>query len=438
MVRIKVKNLVHDCTPRKPALVQTLAVAEVWVNKIIETKEAFILIADNENMDKLMKEENRQKLAARGLEIVHPPEYEASRTVILKNVDSLINAMTEDEIVQSIDKNLKVKRVIKISNSPHLMKLIFERSQIADRVVEEGLKIKFQKFQKTNIEKEIFIPIVPCFKCFSYEHLRRNCPKPDEYRICSSCAIEGHLYTDCSSDFVRCIGCGANHRTLAAKCPIRKEIIRNKIKEKRVRSRSAYDRDRGGLTQTQTTATLLQAQTTKLPEHYLAVMAAAITRADKREAEVPGSFQFIINEMLKANKVPEVKFPESVISGFKDQGKEGEKRKRQRSSDEAEATGGGKTMEYKLLSDGTWVPVTTPSVTPLSTPAATPAPTPLGTPTPTPAPTSASTPVTSPQRPGGAVPKKHKVAHEKDPGLLIIVRSDIILQEMNNQQMKKK
>ena len=114
MVRIKVKNFVHDGTSRKPALVQTLAEAEAWVNKIVETREAFILIADNQNMDKLLKEEIRQKFAARGLEITYPPEYEASRTVIIKNVDSLISAMSEEEIAGLIDGNLRVKRVIKI------------------------------------------------------------------------------------------------------------------------------------------------------------------------------------------------------------------------------------------------------------------------------------------------------------------------------------
>ena len=223
-MRIKVRNLVHDGTSRKPALVQVLAEAEAWVNKILETEEAFILIADNVNMDKLMKEEIRQKFAALGLEITYPPEYEASRTVIIKNVDSLISAMSEGEIAGSIDSNLKVKRVIKIPNNAHLMKIIFESSQVADKVVDEGLQIRFQKFQKSNIEKEFFIPIVTCFRCFSYEHLRRNCPKPAEYKICSSCATEGHAYTDCSADFVKCIGCGASHRTLAAKCPIGKEI----------------------------------------------------------------------------------------------------------------------------------------------------------------------------------------------------------------------
>ena len=77
-------------------------------------------------------------------------------------------------------------------------------------------------------------------------------------------------------------------------------------------------------------------QTTKLPENYLAVMTATITIADKREAEVPGIFQYIVDEMLEANGIPRVIFPKSVISGYSGKTyEEKESRKRQRSSDEA-------------------------------------------------------------------------------------------------------
>ena len=49
-------------------------------------------------MDKLLTDETKQELVAKGLEIVHPPEYDAARTVLLKNVDSMISALEEGEI----------------------------------------------------------------------------------------------------------------------------------------------------------------------------------------------------------------------------------------------------------------------------------------------------------------------------------------------------
>ena len=189
MVRIHVKINRHDGTPMKPLLIQSLCDAEVFVNKIVENKESFFVITDNRTMDTLLRDTNRQKFAERGLEIQYPPEYEAARTVLIRNVDSTISGLNEQEIQGYIDKDLKVKQVIKIPNSEHLLKIVFNSTEDADKVVRDSLVIKFQRFQNRNIEKEVFIPVVPCYGCYSYEHQKRNCSKLAQYKICSNCAI---------------------------------------------------------------------------------------------------------------------------------------------------------------------------------------------------------------------------------------------------------
>ena len=243
MVRIRVKINSHDGVTKKPSLIQTLCDAEASVNKIIETKEAFFLVTDNKTMDKLLKEEIKEIFEGRGLEIQHPPELEAARTVVVRNVDSSISSMTEGEILSAMGGNLNVKRAIKIPGSSHLLKIIFGDTVTADRVVREGLKIHFLLFEGKFIEKEMFVAVVPCYRCYSYEHLKKHCPKDDSYKVSSNCGTEGHIFTDCKSNLSRCLNCEQDHRTLAAKCPVRKNIIRKKIKEKRERSRSV---SRGG------------------------------------------------------------------------------------------------------------------------------------------------------------------------------------------------
>ena len=167
------------------------------------------------------------------------------------------------------------------------------------------------------IGKEMFVQFVPCYKCYSYTHQKRNCPKPQEYKICSICATEGHYYTVCpNKEQFKCINCRGDHRTLAAKCQIRKDVIRNKVREKRSRAKSAA---RTNVPQA-TSSMTVEMSKLKLPENYLAVMAAAVTIAEKRETEMPGSFQYIFDEMLKANGIPEVKFPKSVIDFNKQRG----------------------------------------------------------------------------------------------------------------------
>ena len=125
MVRIRVKINSHDGVNKKSSLIQALCDAEVSVNKIIETREAFFLVTDNKTMDKLLKEEIKEIFEGRGLEIQHPPELEAAGTVVVRNVDSSISSMTEGEILSAMGGNLNVKRVIKIPGSSHLLKVIF-------------------------------------------------------------------------------------------------------------------------------------------------------------------------------------------------------------------------------------------------------------------------------------------------------------------------
>ena len=152
---------------------------------------------------------------------------------------------------------------------------------------------------------------------------------------------------------------GGDHRTLAAKCPKRKEVIKIKVRERRAKSGSVVRSNIAYATQ----PTTLELTRQRLPENYLAVMAAAITLAEKRETETPGSFQFIIDEMMKANDMPRVKFPQSVIH-YKPKetvGAEGrESRKRQHSSNgtkiptpRVESVGRG---EYVLGKDMKMVP----------------------------------------------------------------------------------
>ena len=158
------------------------------------------------------------------------------------------------------------------------------------------MKIHFQVFNNTNIEKEVSVPVVPCYRCYSYEHQKKSCPKLQTYQICSNCAEKGHTYNDCENERVKCINCKADHRTLAAKCPKRKAIITKKIKEKRERSKANEVR----MTPQSRVTSYVPPQ---MPESYMTVMAAAITIAEKRESEEPGSFQYIMDEMLKANKI---------------------------------------------------------------------------------------------------------------------------------------
>ena len=136
MTRIRVKIFVEEGFPKKPGLIQCLCDAEAYVNKIVDGKDVFFLITDNVNMDKLLTEESRMRFRSKGMEIQFPPEYDAARTVILKNVDNIISNMSEEEIERYIGADFKVRKIIKIPNSPHLLKVIFHDTKTADRAIQ--------------------------------------------------------------------------------------------------------------------------------------------------------------------------------------------------------------------------------------------------------------------------------------------------------------
>ena len=161
MVCIRIKILTHDGISKKPDLTLIMGQMGAWAYKIIETKEAFVLITDNSNMDRLLTDETKTKLVAKGLEILHPPEFDAARTVLIKNVDNTISALSEGEIAGIIGQNFEIKKVVKIPNNQHLLKIIFQNSRDADRAIEKGMQIQFQRFQGNNIEKSYLFPLVP-------------------------------------------------------------------------------------------------------------------------------------------------------------------------------------------------------------------------------------------------------------------------------------
>ena len=56
--------------------------------------------------------------------------------------------------------------------------------------------------------------------------------------LCAFCGEEGHKQGQCKSTAPMCLNCGGDHKTLAAKCQVRKNLIKEKRKELRERSRS--------------------------------------------------------------------------------------------------------------------------------------------------------------------------------------------------------
>ena len=148
----------------------------------------------------------------------------------------------------------------------------------------------------------------------------QECPI-DKQTLCTFCGANNHIQQQCKETEPKCINCNGRHRTLAAACPKHKEIIKNKGKEMRERSRL---RSRARQAQTYagaTTSSVQQPQTPMLSNTYademkklISKIITSITFAHYMEAFHPGSFQENIDKMFEINGIPKVNFPTDIVT----------------------------------------------------------------------------------------------------------------------------
>ena len=215
--------------------------------------------------------------------------------------------------------------------------------------------------------------------------------------MCSSCSKQGHRFDGCKSTRLKCINCGQSHKTLAFKCLKRKEYVKKKLtemKQKKV--------EKEKVPELEIRAAVVKQMQEDLPRNYLTVGASAMTLATIRESACPGVYQYIVDEMYRANDLPVVKIPSTVITGYEHYAQ----RKRGRETSEKELTmeaedevrggwGGGAVggtaadlgdmSQYSismqnLLRMSAEMPAPTPTPTPVEAPASTPAGTPAQSP----------------------------------------------------------
>ena len=280
-------------------------------------RSTFVIITSDENVDKLLSNSMRDKFRRDDFEILTPPEHTANRTFVLRNIDSLITTIDIDELKSDIESRntwLKVNEIIKIPNAPKILKIQAENTEMVRKATESGILIYNQSIPATSVEKEIFVNLIPCYKCYAYTHKTQDCETPNLV-VCSECSSTTHTYKDCRSQQKRCINCDGDHRTMAAKCPVRRELIKQRSKEMRERSRSR-SRPRYNTESTYAQVTKGNQGTESTynignRDDYVKIV-SSITYAQAIENVLPGSFHMNVQEMYRINNLPRVNFPNYI------------------------------------------------------------------------------------------------------------------------------
>lgn len=276
--------------------------------------------------ERLFTSEAKKELDKVNLTIIAPPEMKAKRTLVIKRLESFIGSKEKDEIKKEIEEQnnwMKIKEVIKIKDYTHIMKIVCEEAAMADRALQEGLLMFNMVATRFQIEREIFVPLLTCYNCYKYEeHTSKDCPDKEK-KMCSECGKEGHTFRECKSQEKVCINCTRQekdnkHRTLAASCPVKKQAIKEKLQKEKVEEEQKANTTYAKIVK-ETTSQLAQAKQAEKTHIHLkndtqVQIVICILHAHIKNLGTPGTYADELNDMLKANGLPQMKFPENPNS----------------------------------------------------------------------------------------------------------------------------
>ena len=312
MAKIKIK-----CRPntreQKLKILEILSTKDIEVSGFIPTYDGFVVLPINEHHgDSIFNAEVRQQLESHGFRPILPPELKVKKSIILTRVEDIIYEKNIVDIGEEfvkhnvwLDEN-SITEIYKFPNSPTI-KITFSQTNLAQKCIGSGMKAFGISITPHMIKQETYIPVKCCMRCYTLEHhFTSECPKQKEYKICSECSQEGHVWHQCQNEFKKCLNCRENHSTMAMKCKKRKEIIKEKRTEINDKQKMSYSSVISPSATASTNSNLLPPIVTK--EEILKIHICA-AHAQNQEQKKPGSYNYEFNRILKANNLPTIIIP---------------------------------------------------------------------------------------------------------------------------------
>ena len=203
---------------------------------------AIITLSNNKELEKLLTSESITKLKEMHLNIIPPASLKSEKSVFIPKVRDFLSNTKPEDLVMQINKcnanKIKATDVVVVTGNNFVhgmkknLKISFETTDQADFAFSNGFNIGDFHISSNQIQREEFIQLRQCFKCFKYDHFANKCKKTPKCSICS----EEHSFKLCpvkeDNDKFKCAACGGPHLAIAASCPIRKAEIK-KMKDER-------------------------------------------------------------------------------------------------------------------------------------------------------------------------------------------------------------
>lgn len=312
MARIKIKCRNPNNKDKKLKLIEILCRRDIEILRIFNTFDGFAVLTINEqHADSIFSIETKQELAQNEFTPVMPPELKAKKSVIIPRVDDLIYEWSAVQIKEELEKNNSwigedLETVYKFPNSSTI-KITFTQTKFAKKCIETGLKAFYISIPGHEIKLETYIPVKCCMRCYSLEdHFTNECPKNKDYKLCSECATEGHVWHQCREQHKKCLNCGENHSALAMKCIKRKEIIREKRLQESDKQKMTY----ANIVHTNLPANLPSYTLPQITREELLKINICVAHARSKNQDKPGCYAHELNRVLRANNLSNIIIPD--------------------------------------------------------------------------------------------------------------------------------
>ena len=210
----------------------------------------------------------------------------------------------------------KVHSVFKFPNNNgkrNNIKIEFDSISMADKAVRHGILLFGISIAPYQIDKERYTKINYCMKCYAIKyHSTRQCPKPIRYKACSECSSNSHTWTWCNNEEKKCLNCEGAHRTLAYKCPKRKEAVKQKEEQEKGKRNATYSQ--AAASASTSTPNHLTMPNNIVSNNQTSKMFLCLIHAHTMNAAQSGCFQQTLLDLLNLNKLPSVVLPNNPPS----------------------------------------------------------------------------------------------------------------------------
>ena len=316
---------------------------DVLITHVYNTPSGFTVKTDSpRSIDQILANRVSNRLKSLKLTPIPPPDYMSQKTVVVKGVDEILGGQSAEAIKEEIlnqNAGLKIESVIKFNGMTRIFKIICQDTASAEKICREGFRAFYYNVNPRQVEQEEHVKVNTCFKCYALsKHNTNQCRSTT--KICSECAETGHTWRECQASVKKCINCtregkDASHRTLAMKCPLRKEIAKKIRSQKAESKRTAAAMQAAGTAGStyaavaanrRTNAEAPKAQKPSVPQppptqivlnnDYSVKLMALVVEAHISSLSDGKMFSEYLSESIKLNYNVDVKFPERDSRGI--------------------------------------------------------------------------------------------------------------------------